>query len=111
MPFLAIVYARDADELRHFRDAHEETWGDTGQLVGVYRLPSSKESTCSGSCSRGRTAGWTRHKDGHMMHSCGRRHPDTRKRIHVTLMDMFGINLLRRKNTPKLFQNPEGYGK
>lgn len=106
-----MVYADDADTARAIRDQHTPATG--GKVVGLYRFPAKDDCTCTGSCSRRTNGGWTRHaKGGHMIcGGCGKRHQDTRKRLIGSLLDYLGINLLPRDKTPKLFQNPFGWGR
>jgi hypothetical protein len=108
MPFIAIVYATTPEQVRAIDARYSD--GDAGRIVGVYALPAAGTvPTCRGWCKAG--PGWTRDASGVMVHACGGRHPDWRKRIRVALLDMFGINRLPRSRTPAMFQNPEGYDK
>lgn len=107
MPFVAMVYVTTSDQARAIRERYAS--GDAGRIVGIYELPiQGSAPTCSGFCKAG--GAYTRHpRNGHMVHACGRRHRDWRKRIRLTLFDMFGRNRLPRDVTPALFQNPEGW--
>jgi hypothetical protein len=108
MGFVVMIYA--TNELQAVRIVDRYADGDAGAVVGMYEMGRKSDATCSGNCSRNRTAGWSRHpKKGYMMHSCGKRHRDWRKRIATTLMDIFGVNLLRRESTPGIFRNPNGW--
>ncbi len=103
MAFIVIVWARDARRAREIRDSYTDS--DVGRVAGVYRFPRADEPTCLGDCTRERSAGWGRHRDGHMVHgACQRRHRDYRKRIAVALLDLFGKNMLR--NPPSVFRSP-----
>lgn len=107
MPFLVVVYT--PDRTRADMIAKRYSAGDAGTAVGVYRFPSRRDAECT--CqSWGRNDGWTRHPDGHLVHgTCMLRRRDFRTRIRVSFMDWFGMNLIRRSDTPTLFQNPEGW--
>lgn len=115
MGFIVITYAKDAEEVRTI------TGLPVGSVVGVYRLMSRDTPTCFGSCGESRhfpgerqkgPGGWSPHEEtGIMVHSCGKPHRDWRARIKTTLFHTFGINLLARDKTPKMFQNPPNWGK
>lgn len=113
MPFIALVFARDANAANRLtRTLDPEGYADNGgyKIVGLFRMPEMKKTpTCSGYCSAG--GAYTRHQSGGwMMHACGKRHRDWRKRIFGSLFDVLGMNLLPRAITPKLFQNPDTWG-
>lgn len=110
MPFLAIVYVRDADTARALLDRKSDDTG-FGHLVGLYRFPNRAELTCKGFCAnRKRMSPWRRHKRGHMVCGvCGGRHRETRRRLVGSLFDYLGANLLKNK-APALFRTPENYG-
>ena len=107
MPFLVVIHTDDPDEVRALTSGH--------RVVAVYRMPKRDVPTCAGNCGRNRRhiTGWGRHSDsGHMVHAdCQRRTPAWRKTLSGGLFDALGINLLKRDRTPKLFQNPQGWGK
>lgn len=112
MPFIAIVHVTTPDQARAIRERYSS--GDTGRVVGIYSFPSvdamAPDNTCSGFCRAG--GAWKRHPtNGHMIHVCGKRHREWRNRLKVILMDTFGINMMKRESTPRVFQNPEGYGR
>lgn len=106
MPFLAVVWLRDNDAAQRFADQEEDL--DT-RTVGIYRFPKREVKLCRGFQGGCRHTTWTRHKLGHYVHACGLRNPDWWKHLAGTFLDRFGLNLLPRDQTPKLFQNPEGY--
>jgi hypothetical protein len=107
MAFLVVVHSDDPEEVRTLNSEH--------RVVGVYRLPAREVATCAGNCGRSRRhlTGWGRHSDsGHIVHAdCRQRTHAWRKTLSGALFDALGINLLKRTNTPTLFQNPEGWGK
>lgn len=114
MAFIALVFARDrkaADKLQRVvpPDGYEDNGGY--KIVALFHMPAMKVTpTCNGFCTRG-TSGWGRAiPEGHMVHTCGKRHRDWRKRIFGSLFDTLGINLLPRADTPALFQNPDTWG-
>lgn len=108
MAFVVLIHVSTPTHVRAIVDRY--SLGDAGRVVGVYALPApGVVQTCSGWCKAGQ--GWTRDASGVMVHVCGGRPTDWRKRIRITLLDMFGINRLPRSRTPAMFQNPEGYGK
>lgn len=102
MPFLAIVYVRDAD------DAHTLVNElPAGRLAGLYRMPAKDVKLCRVGC---RHEGWSRHiPGGWMKHGCGLRNRKWWKNLAGIFLDTFGINLLKRDDTPRLFRNPEGW--
>jgi hypothetical protein len=102
MPFIAVVYLKDEEEAAAYMDEDA-----IGRLVGMYRFPKRDVKLCRGFTGGCRHQSWTRHKWGHWVHACGLRTPDWWKRIGMSLIDSFGINLLRRDHTPRVFQNPE----
>lgn len=113
MPFLAVVYVKDAPTANRMM----KNWDDTGyadqgyKIVGLFRMPLARDvETCSGFCKAG--GAYTRHPRGAVMvHACGRRHRDWRRRIFGGLFDVLGLNLLPRDKTAGIFRNPEGYGR
>lgn len=102
MPFLAVVYVRDAEQLEQFQEVDHE-----GRVVGIYRFPKRDVKLCRGFSGGCRHTTWTRHRLGHFVHACGLRVPDWWRRIRGTMLDMFGANLLPRDETPALFRNPD----
>lgn len=112
MPFLALVYVRDADAARALIQEHRNS-DSTGKVVGLYRLPAHDEKLCRGWCvgKRGMNP-WRRHQPGGFMICgvCGNRHKDSFRRAIGGLFDSFGINLLPRNRTPRAYQNPETWG-
>jgi hypothetical protein len=102
MPFLAVVYLSDEEKAKEFIE--EES---VGHLVGMYRFPKRDVKLCRGFNGGCRHQSWTRHKWGHWVHACNLRTPDWWKQLSMTFIDKFGINLLRRDHTPRVFQNPE----
>ena len=108
MAFVVMVYATTPEQVRAIDNRYSA--GDGGRVVGIYPLPAARTvQTCSGWCKAGQ--GWRRDASGVMVHVCGGRPTDWRRRIGRTIFDMFGINRLPRSRTPAMFQNPEGYGK
>lgn len=100
MPFIAIVYARDADRARELIAQHRTT------LIGLYRFPSKSEEMCPGATCRA-GFGWARDKsNGHLIHACGRRNRNWRKMMRGMLYDVFGRN--RAANVPPSFRDPDG---
>jgi hypothetical protein len=108
MPFIVMVYATTPDQARGIRDYYEHN--ANGRVVGIYPMAKARTTpTCTGFCGAG--SAWTRHRhNGFLVHACGKRHRDWRRRIGRVLFDTFGINLMHRKSTPAMFQNPEGWG-
>lgn len=113
MPLISIVFTTRPDQYRRLAAVIEG--GDVGTMVGTYRFPSKTEAECPGfSCPQHRgenVFGWGRHHTNqHITHgACQRRRPGFRRRLKVALMDLFGVNLLARDNTPAIFRNPTGY--
>jgi hypothetical protein len=105
MPFIVVQYVKTATEARKIA-------AETPGVVGVYSLPRAEQvEVCPGFNGGCRVTSWTRdHTTGVMMHACGKRTRDWRKRIRGSLFDTLGINLLPRTRTPRMFQNPEGWG-
>jgi hypothetical protein len=101
MPFLAVVWLRDDDETREFLDE-----SGTGRVVGVYRFPKRDVKLCRGFSTGCRRTNWTRHRWGHYVHECNLRSNQWWKQLTVSMIDRFGINLLPREDTPRIFQNP-----
>lgn len=108
MPFVAVVYVSTAEQWRRLKAVVDDA--DVGRMAGLYPMGKRDEPTCNGSCTP-KNPGWGRDpKMGHLVHGpCKRRHRDWRRRIAVTLMDTFGINLMPRDETPTLFRNPKGW--
>jgi hypothetical protein len=120
MPFVVMLYAPDADALRDIpkrMDAGEITSGppleSRAKTVGIYRWPLKGDLSCRGYCSnKNHMSPWRRNVRGHMeCGTCGGRHIHTRKRFIGALLDYLGVNLLPRTTTPKVFQNPDGWGR
>jgi hypothetical protein len=105
MPFLAVVFIRDAGTAtRVRRNWAADGYEDNGyKVVGMYRWP-QPTGTCNGFCG---PMGWKRRKDGVMVHTCGRRNSAWRKHITGWFFDMFGRNLV--KDPPGMFRTPDGY--
>lgn len=107
MAYVIMMFAANEEEANRILNLPD-------RAVGMYQLPSKHDDSCTGYCQRGKAGklnGWGRHPtDGYVVHQCGRPHKDRRSRIRTTLLDILGINLLDRENTPALFQNPSGYG-
>jgi hypothetical protein len=76
-------------------------------MAGVYQYPLKEPATCSGWCGKSKkVSGWGRNPDkGYIVHDCGKRHPDWRRRVTMALFDSLGRNLLRKPHT--YFKNPE----
>lgn len=115
MGFLVIVHVDtidDAKKLAKSRPGRSQTPVDNARVVGVFRMPSRDEPVCAG-LSGCKATGWKRMSpDGHMVHACGHRNRDYRQRLagHAGgLLDTYGINLLARDHTPRLFRNPVGW--
>lgn len=102
MPFLAVVWLADDDAASEFIE--EE---GTGRIVGVYRFPKRDVKLCRSFTGGCRWQAWKRHKLGHWVHGCNLRVADWWKNLGMGFIDSFGINLLPREDTPKLFRNPE----
>jgi len=117
MPYVVIVYAPDratADAIVEEHAYRPRPPGSVGQTVGLYRFPSSKDVECPGwRCPHtvNKRYGYGRHpKFGHIVHGgCNKRERGFRDRLHRILLDTFGVNLLPRDTTPRVFRNPEGY--
>lgn len=103
MPFLVVLYAAD----REHADMLVTHNSYVSRPVGMYRIPTRSEPTCSGLCNE---YGWKRALSGRWVHACGRLRRGWRRTFAVALMDTLGINLLPRKKTPAMFRNPEGWG-
>lgn len=107
MPFLAVVWCADPDEVQRVH-AHYTIDDAPGRLVGVFRYPVRAELKCTGSCTEGKMSRWTRDPKGFMKCAvCGGRHRKTRSRVIGALFDHLGANLL--KNPPAVMRTPEGY--
>jgi hypothetical protein len=110
MPFIAIVFARDAaaaNKLRRVVDP--DGYDDNGgyKIIGLFQMPRNSDPTCGGFCGE---FGWGRNRElGHMQHSCGRRGRGWRKAFQGWMFDTFGKNRLPRNQTPTFLQNPEGW--
>jgi hypothetical protein len=104
MGYLIMIYARRPEQVRHIVTEHPAS------TVGVYAFPSkeSNVSVCPGASRCGHTS-WMRHDDGYLIHACGARHKDWRRRFIGSLFDLLGMNLLPRTRTPKQFQNPTSW--
>lgn len=110
MPFLAIVWCRDADAVRTTKAIMDES-PDGIKLAGVFSYPGKDAEFCPGaSCVPHRRAqGWTRTRRGVMVCGhCMKPHRDSRRRLIGALFDYLGANLM--KNAPRAFRTPEGYG-
>lgn len=81
----------------------------SARAVGVYRMPDRDEPVCTGLSGGCKVVGWRRHVRGHMVHLCGLRNQSYREQLAVAIMDWFGINLMPRERTPKVFRNPPGW--
>jgi hypothetical protein len=110
MGYLVITYVETIDQARAMTKAIPEGV-DGARIAGVYRMPSHDEPVCMGLSGGCKAVGWTRHPRGYMVHACGLRNPNYRDTLAVSLMDNFGINLLLRDRTPKVFRNPKGWDK
>lgn len=109
MPFLAIVWCRDATAVRDVRHrlALEQNHVENSPVVGVFAYPARADLTCRGYCG-GKVSPWVRDPKGFMRCGvCGGRHRDTRRRLLGSLFDNLGANKL--KNPPTVFRTPEGY--
>lgn len=104
MPFLAVVYVADDEAAQQFLETDQP-----GRIVGIYRFPKRDVKLCRGFTGGCRRTTWTRHRLGHYVHACGLRSPRWWKQLAGVFLDTFGMNLLEREETPKLFRNPEGY--
>jgi hypothetical protein len=102
MGYLIMIYARRPQQVKNILAEHPAA------TLGIYAFPAKNGGVdiCPRGCP-GRA--WTRHRDGYMVHICGRRTRDWRRRIVGSLFDTLGLNLLPRARTPKMFQNPEGW--
>lgn len=101
MPYLAAVWLRDDDEASEFLEED-----GTGRVVGMYRFPKRDVKLCRGFTNGCRRQAWTRHKLGHYVHACQLRIPQWWQHLAMSFIDSFGINLLPRESTPRIFQNP-----
>lgn len=107
MPYLVLVHCADEKAAEIVVNANHPDDGTRHRVVGVYDMPRVDDNTCAGfRCTKN---SWTRAPGGHMVHSCGRRHPEWRRRLVGSLLDYVGRNLLNRDKTPKVFQNPKGW--
>lgn len=110
MGYLVVTYVDSIDAARVMTNSVPEVGGvfENARVVGVYRMPHRDEPVCPGSSGGCKAEGWTRvPRRGYMAHSCGLRNRDYRQTLSRGLMDTFGINLLPRNKTPKIFRNPE----
>lgn len=112
MPYVVVIYAGNRERAQRIVDRYSA--GDAGTVAGLYRFPSSKDVECPGwRCEHveNKRYGYGRHpRYGHIVHGgCHRRERGFRERVHRVLMDLFGINMLPRDATPKVFRNPDGY--
>ena len=112
MGYLVITHVKTIDEARIFMNAIPNV-GDpiaSSRVVGVYHMPERDEPVCPGISGGCKEAGWRRlFPRGYMAHACGLRNSGYRRKIAVSLMDTFGINLMPREKTPGVFRNPKGY--
>lgn len=106
MPFLAVVWLRDDEEANDFIYEQDTVLSNTGRVVGLYRFPKRDVKLCRGFSNGCRQQAWTRHRLGHYVHACNLRTRNWWQTLSTSLIDRFGINLLPRENTPKIFQNP-----
>jgi hypothetical protein len=109
-----MVYVNDPAIVRALQEENANRDVGIGKVVGLYRFPSSKDVECPGwTCphTTNKRYGYGRHpKFGHIVHGgCNKREHGFRDRLHRILLDTFGINLLPRDATPRIFRNPEGY--
>lgn len=115
MPFIVMLYVPDADDVRGLVKAISESDLTTDHIrtAGIYRWPLKADLSCQGFCSnKNHASPWRRNVRGHMECGvCGGRHVHTRKRFIGALLDYLGMNLLPRSNTPKVFQNPDRWGR
>jgi hypothetical protein len=112
MGYLVVVHVTSIDQARVIRAGVQEAV-DGAKTVGVYRYPGADDPVCPGRTGGCKADGWTRaHPEGHMVHACGRRQRyagSIRATIRGALLDLLGINLLPRSDTPATFRNPEGW--
>lgn len=115
MPFLMVLYVNNADDVRGMVGAINESdlTPDNLRIAGVYRWPTRDQLSCTGFCTnRNRMSPWKRNIRGYTeCGTCGGRHVHTRRWFIGALLDYLGINLMPRSKTPKVFQNPQGWGK
>lgn len=111
MPFLAVVWLKDEEEASEFITtmADDADVAVVGRLAGLYRFPKRDVKLCRTSSGGCRHTTWTRHRLGHMVHGCGLRNPRWWKMLSGVFLDLLGVNLLPRDETPGLFRNPEGW--
>lgn len=111
MGYLVITHVKTIDEARTFINAIPNV-GDpiaSSRIVGVYRMPERDEPVCPGVSGGCKEQGWRRLRRGYMAHACGLRNRGYRGKIAIAMMDWFGVNLLPRGRTPRVFRNPEGW--
>lgn len=113
MGYLVITYVEDIKAARVMMTNLPDVGGafEGTRVVGVYHMPPRDEPVCMGQSGGCKEAGWKRLRRGYMAHACGLRNQGYRTQIAITIMDLFGINLMPRSRTPRLFRNPEGWDK
>lgn len=109
MGYLVITHVETIEEANIL--VNSQTPAASARVAGVYRMPDRDEPVCPGASGGCKEVGWTRSRRGHMVHTCGLRNPRYRDWIANSLLDMFGINLLPRNKTQRVFQNPQGWGR
>lgn len=106
MPFIALLYVSDDDTANAIRAGELPVTRKEIRYVGLYRWPTKADLRCNGCTSR-KGNGWRRSREGWMECStCGGRDRKVRRWIIGGLFDWLGCNLLRRVDTPRVFQNP-----
>jgi len=108
MGYLVITYVETIDNARLMLNKMPEAIDDA-RVVGVYRMPDRDEPVCPGVSGGCKATAWTRHPRGYMVHACGLRTVNYRDHLATSIMDNFGINLMSRESTPRVFRNPEGW--
>lgn len=112
MGYLVMVYTRDKKTAQKMVNRY--TQGGMGAAVGMYYFPAKGIEMCPGVCdaTTKKLNGWGRHSGlGFLTHACGRRHRKWKRHFIGALFDYLGVNLVPRARTPKLFQNPDTWGR